>query len=190
MLLVEEMSYMSEINIIDEKAKHIYESHKDKWEKLYFGKIIAIDIDENIRATLTKRLARKKLDNVTVLESFEAFTLSLASKEVPDMDIICVEVIEHMEKAEATALIREVITFGKQYARTLIVTSPNADFNVNYGLDTAYRHDDHKFEFTEKEFTEWVAEIGEVCKETPAEIFGIGDTVDGVVTTLGVQFFF
>lgn len=52
MLLVEEMSYMSEINIIDEKAKHIYESHKDKWEKLYFGKIIAIDIDENDLATV------------------------------------------------------------------------------------------------------------------------------------------
>jgi len=52
MLLVEEVSYMSEINIIDEKAKHIYESHKDKWEKLYFGKIIAIDIDENDLATV------------------------------------------------------------------------------------------------------------------------------------------
>jgi len=154
----------------------------------------AIDTDENIREVITKRLARKKLENVTVLESFEAFTLCIAAKEdaVADkaMDIICVEVIEHMEKAEATALIREVITFGKHYARTLVVTSPNADFNVNYGLDTEYRHDDHKFEFTEKEFREWVAEIGEVSKETPAEIFGIGDTVDGVVTTLGVQFFF
>ncbi|NOR48980.1 MAG: hypothetical protein GQ533_13225 [Methanosarcinaceae archaeon] len=43
---------MNEINILDEKAKHIYESHKDEWEKLYLGKIIAIDIDENDIATV------------------------------------------------------------------------------------------------------------------------------------------
>ena len=43
---------MSIPNIIDEKAKHIYESHMDEWEKLYMGKIIAIDIDENDLATV------------------------------------------------------------------------------------------------------------------------------------------
>ena len=54
-------------------------------------------------------------------------------------------------------------------------------------MGTEFRHDDHKFEFTEKEFRDWVVEVG---KGTPVEIFGIGDTVDGVVTTLGAQFFF
>jgi len=34
-------------NKFDEKAKHIYEAHKEEWEKLYNGKIIAIDIDTN-----------------------------------------------------------------------------------------------------------------------------------------------
>ena len=43
---------MNKINILDEKANHIYESHKDEWEKMYFGKIIAIDIDENDLATV------------------------------------------------------------------------------------------------------------------------------------------
>jgi hypothetical protein len=38
---------MLEPNIFDEKAKHIYEVHKEEWEKLYNGKIIAIDIDAN-----------------------------------------------------------------------------------------------------------------------------------------------
>jgi len=31
----------------DAKAKDIYEAHKEEWEKLYYGKIIAIDIDAN-----------------------------------------------------------------------------------------------------------------------------------------------
>ena len=34
-------------NTIDIKAKHIYEAHKEEWETLYNGKIIAIDIDAN-----------------------------------------------------------------------------------------------------------------------------------------------
>ena len=36
---------MLDPDIFDEKAKSIYETHKDEWEKLYNGKIIAIDID-------------------------------------------------------------------------------------------------------------------------------------------------
>lgn len=36
---------MPDCNTIDIKAKHIYEAHKEEWEKLYNGKIIAIDID-------------------------------------------------------------------------------------------------------------------------------------------------
>lgn len=38
---------MTEASTIDEKARHIYETHRKEWEKLYSGKIIAIDIEEN-----------------------------------------------------------------------------------------------------------------------------------------------
>ena len=38
---------MIEASIFDEKAKQIYEAHMEEWEKLYNGKIIAIDIDAN-----------------------------------------------------------------------------------------------------------------------------------------------
>ena len=38
---------MTEASTIDEKARHIYETHREEWEKLYSGKIIAIDIEEN-----------------------------------------------------------------------------------------------------------------------------------------------
>ncbi len=38
---------MIDASIIDEKAKQIYETHREEWEKLYTGKIIAIDIEEN-----------------------------------------------------------------------------------------------------------------------------------------------
>lgn len=38
---------MTDASIIDEKAKYIYETHREEWEKLYHGKIIAIDVEEN-----------------------------------------------------------------------------------------------------------------------------------------------
>lgn len=38
---------MLEADEAGEKAKHIYEAHKEEWERLYDGKIIAIDIDAN-----------------------------------------------------------------------------------------------------------------------------------------------
>jgi hypothetical protein len=41
------MNQMTEASIFDEKAKKIYESHREEWEKLYDEKIIAIDIDTN-----------------------------------------------------------------------------------------------------------------------------------------------
>jgi len=38
---------MLEPNKFDDMAKSIYESHKKEWEKIFNGKIIAIDIDAN-----------------------------------------------------------------------------------------------------------------------------------------------
>ncbi len=57
---------MTDASIIDEKAKQIYETHKEEWEKLYSGKIIAIDVEENNLASVGEHIgdvdleARKK----------------------------------------------------------------------------------------------------------------------------------
>ncbi len=57
---------MTDASIIDEKARQIYESHREEWENLYNGKIIAIDVEENNIASVGERIgdvdleARKK----------------------------------------------------------------------------------------------------------------------------------
>jgi hypothetical protein len=57
---------MTYASIIDEKARYIYEVHREEWENLYIGKIIAIDIEENDLASVGERIgdvdfdARKK----------------------------------------------------------------------------------------------------------------------------------
>jgi len=57
---------MTDASMIDEKAKQIYETHREEWEKLYSGKIIAIDVEENNLASVGENIgivdleARKK----------------------------------------------------------------------------------------------------------------------------------
>jgi len=53
---------MTDASIIDEKAKHIYEAHREEWETLFIGKIIAIDIEENDLASVGERIADVDFD--------------------------------------------------------------------------------------------------------------------------------
>lgn len=53
------------------------------------------------------------------------------------------------------------LTLGVYHPEILIVTTPNCEYNVNFpGLkyntpESIFRHDDHKFEWTRKEFEFW-----------------------------------
>jgi len=55
--------------------------------------------------------------------------------------------------------------FGVYKPKLVVITTPNAEFNVHfpnlrYGeVDATFRHDDHKFEWTRKEFQKWCDEI-------------------------------
>ena len=53
---------MTEASIIDEKAKQIYETHREEWEKLYSGKIIAIDVEENNLASVGENIGNVDLE--------------------------------------------------------------------------------------------------------------------------------
>lgn len=53
---------MQDFDKLDEKAKNIYEAHKEEWERLYDGKIIAIDIDTNDLVSVGDHLRDVSLD--------------------------------------------------------------------------------------------------------------------------------
>ncbi len=57
-----EIDQMTDANIIDEKARQIYETHREEWEKLYSGKIIAIDIEENNLASVGEHIGNVDLE--------------------------------------------------------------------------------------------------------------------------------
>ncbi|XP_065068132.1 small RNA 2'-O-methyltransferase-like isoform X2 [Rhopilema esculentum] len=71
-----------------------------------------------------------------------------------DFDFIsCIEVIEHLTKEELDAFPAAV--FGILRPKTLVITTPNADFNILFPGLVGFRHPDHKFEWTRKEFNAW-----------------------------------
>lgn len=70
-----------------------------------------------------------------------------------------VEVIEHIEPERLTHV--EMAVFGDARPKSVLVTTPNAEYNVLFeGLGAGrFRHADHRFEWTRAEFERWCAHI-------------------------------
>ncbi|CAF3332787.1 unnamed protein product [Rotaria socialis] len=73
--------------------------------------------------------------------------------------VTLIEVIEHLYLNDLENLVKHV--FGYICPRRVIVTTPNADFNVLFPqmICGQFRHADHKFEFTRDEFKNWSQKI-------------------------------
>ncbi len=66
-----------------------------------------------------------------------------------------VEVIEHLDEDRLSAMSRVVFEFAQP--RTVVITTPNGEYNVKYETLLAgdFRHDDHRFEWSRPEFEAW-----------------------------------
>jgi 3' terminal RNA ribose 2'-O-methyltransferase Hen1 len=70
-----------------------------------------------------------------------------------------VEVVEHLDPPRLAALERSVFEFARP--GTVVVTTPNVEFNVHFeGMAPgAFRHPDHRFEWTRAEFATWTSRV-------------------------------
>src|SRR5437899_8801025 len=70
-----------------------------------------------------------------------------------------VEVVEHLDPPRLSALERVLFEFAGP--RTVVVTTPNREYNVKWeSLDAGrFRHPDHRFEWTRQEFQDWAKRI-------------------------------
>lgn len=69
---------------------------------------------------------------------------------------VLVEVIEHVDAPRLGALSRTVFEHARP--RVVIVTTPNAEYNSRFGLAPgAFRHADHRFEWSRAEFRAWAS---------------------------------
>jgi 3' terminal RNA ribose 2'-O-methyltransferase Hen1 len=72
-----------------------------------------------------------------------------------------VEVIEHLDAPRLAAF--ERVLFEAARPKTIIVTTPNCEYNVKFETLPAgkFRHKDHRFEWTRKQFQQWSRQISE-----------------------------
>jgi hypothetical protein len=72
-----------------------------------------------------------------------------------------VEVIEHLDPERLAAFERVLFEFARP--ATIILTTPNVEYNVTWeSLPAgAYRHRDHRFEWTREEFRVWAIQVAE-----------------------------
>jgi 3' terminal RNA ribose 2'-O-methyltransferase Hen1 len=98
-----------------------------------------------------------------------------------------VEVIEHLDPPRLAAF--ERVLFQEARPHAVIITTPNAEYNVKFETLPAgqFRHKDHRFEWTRSEFQQWsngIAErFGYVVRFLPV---GGEDAQLGAPTQMGV----
>ncbi|MEU8340772.1 3' terminal RNA ribose 2'-O-methyltransferase Hen1 [Spirillospora sp. NPDC048832] len=100
---------------------------------------------------------------------------------------VLMEVIEHVDPPRLGAV--ERVVFGHAAPRVVVVTTPNAEYNVRYeGLAPgAMRHSDHRFEWTRAEFRAWAGRVaGEHGYRVRHVPVGDDDPEVGAPTQMGV----
>ena len=130
------------------------------------------------------RMPPKQSERLKLLHS----SLMYRDKRLAGYDAATVvEVIEHLDAPRLAAF--ERVLFEAARPRTVIVTTPNAEYNVKFDTLPAgqFRHKDHRFEWTREQFHQW---SGRVCERFgyTARFLPVGeeDALVGAPTQMGV----
>ncbi|MBS4103985.1 3' terminal RNA ribose 2'-O-methyltransferase Hen1, partial [Tsukamurella paurometabola] len=72
---------------------------------------------------------------------------------------VLMEVIEHVDPSRLGAL--EHVVFGAARPGTVVVTTPNSEYNALYPELAGMRHADHRFEWDRAQFAAWTAGVAD-----------------------------
>ncbi|MEU3188151.1 3' terminal RNA ribose 2'-O-methyltransferase Hen1 [Streptomyces sp. NPDC006923] len=129
---------------------------------LRFSHVMGVDV--SVRA-LTIASRRLRLDRMSERQAARVTltqgSLTYTDKRLKGYDAaVLSEVVEHLDLPRLPAL--EYAVFGSARPRTVIVTTPNVEYNVRWETLPAghARHRDHRFEWTREEFRGWADEVG------------------------------
>ncbi|MGP4007768.1 3' terminal RNA ribose 2'-O-methyltransferase Hen1 [Streptomyces sp. 4N124] len=128
-----------------------------------FAEIVGVDVSMRALTIASRRL---KLDRMGERQAsrVKLFQGSLAytDNRLKGYDAaVLSEVIEHLDLPRLPAL--EYAVFGSARPRTVLVTTPNVEYNVRWeSLPAGHvRHGDHRFEWTREEFRTWAGAVAE-----------------------------
>ncbi|MFF8950507.1 3' terminal RNA ribose 2'-O-methyltransferase Hen1 [Streptomyces sp. NPDC014940] len=126
-----------------------------------FTEILGVDVSVRALAIASRRLGLDRMGErqaarVRLVQGSLAYT----DRRLKGYDAaVLSEVIEHLDLPRLPAL--EYAVFGHARPRTVVVTTPNVEYNVRWETLPAghARHGDHRFEWTREEFCAWAAAV-------------------------------
>lgn len=127
-----------------------------------FSTVVGTDVSASVLARAERALGLREAGDrqrarVRLLQS----SVTYQDDRLAGLDaVVLMEVIEHIDPERLPAL--ELSVFGAAAPRSVIVTTPNSEYNVLFDSLPAgvFRHADHRFEWSRAEFTMWAAGVG------------------------------
>ncbi|WP_322889462.1 MULTISPECIES: methyltransferase domain-containing protein [unclassified Yoonia] len=141
--------------------------------------LVGIDICKASLDRLRARLARMDVTAGKVDVRHGSMTDPASDLAGYDCAVL-LETIEHIDPDQLSRLERALFTVLR--ARTVIITTPNAEFNTLLGVPAhRMRHPDHRFEWDRARFRTWCARAAKAAGYTPAfhDIAGAHPTLGG-----------
>ncbi|MCF4140890.1 3' terminal RNA ribose 2'-O-methyltransferase Hen1 [Streptomyces sp. Tue 6430] len=128
-----------------------------------FTEIVGVDVSMRALTIASRRLkldrmGERQASRVKLLQGSLAYT----DTRLKGYDAaVLSEVVEHLDLPRLPAL--EYAVFGSARPRTVLVTTPNVEYNVRWETLPAghVRHGDHRFEWTREEFRDWAGQVAE-----------------------------
>jgi 3' terminal RNA ribose 2'-O-methyltransferase Hen1 len=141
-----------------------------------FAEIVGMDVslrsldiaEEKLGLGVGGRLPDKQRERIRLLHG----SLLYRDQRLAGFDAAAVvEVVEHLDEPRLAAFERALFEFARP--GTVVLTTPNAEYNVKFaGLPAGkFRHKDHRFEWTRAQFQAWAkgvaARFGYVARFSP-----------------------
>jgi SAM-dependent methyltransferase len=127
-----------------------------------FTRVVATDVSARALEVAARRLRLERMPDPQ-RERVALFQSSLVYRDERlrglDAAVLC-EVVEHVDPPRLPALAR--VVFGEAAPGAVVVTTPNVEHNVRYGLAPGrLRHRDHRFEWTRAQFRAWCHDVAD-----------------------------
>ena len=134
-----------------------------------FEQVLGMDVSYRALEGAQRRLGWEKLTprqkaRITLIQG----SLTYRDSRLAGFDAaVLLEVIEHLDEARLRSFERVVFEFAQP--RTVVMTTPNVEYNVRFeGLPAGkMRHRDHRFEWTRERFEAWAREVAGRHRYTP-----------------------
>ncbi|MFH8366616.1 3' terminal RNA ribose 2'-O-methyltransferase Hen1 [Streptomyces sp. NPDC018031] len=128
-----------------------------------FTDIVGVDVSMRAlhiaaRRLRLERMPERQAARVTLLQG----SLTYTDKRLTGYDAaVLSEVVEHLDPERLPAL--EYAVFGAARPTTVLVTTPNVEYNVRWeSLPAGHRrHADHRFEWTREQFRDWARTVAD-----------------------------